>query len=361
MKVLYKILVTLALILSVSGCTNRTYTEVNSTPGPSATMNPTETTPAVAAASPKPGKSFVLKYSIVENEQHGQGAAMLTFKEKIEELSNGQITVQTYPSSSLYSQEGTTPAIISGELEMSHISAQFTSEYLPKAAMFTSTYMFKNYAHMRAVLDSEIGEQLAHEVSDAAGFTTLAFIYNGCRLFSTTTTEPITKPQDMKDQILRMPNSAAWIAAGESLGANVIPMAYADVYTALQTGTIMAQDSPLKGAYNSRFYEVIKQIILTNHIIDFNMLAISNVTWKQMSDEQKEWMYQAAQAAQVACDKTMLEDEVQLLDFMRDRGIMITQPDIDAFIEYSYNYYVDKGLTANWDMQIYNRIQDMAK
>ncbi|KUK85904.1 MAG: Tripartite ATP-independent periplasmic transporter solute receptor, DctP family [candidate division TA06 bacterium 34_109] len=305
------------------------------------------------------GKSFVLDYNQLENQEHPQGITLTRFKEKIEELSGGQIKINAYYSGSLFTQEGEVAALMSGDLDMSTIAFQDIGPYLPAASMFAAPYIFISYEHMERVFatDSEVAADFYKMVSDACGYTPLAAMTQGSRIINTKWEKPIITPEDMKGMILRMPNAPDWIHAGHSLGANVTPIAYSEVYTALQTGVVDAQDNPLPGTYASKFHEVTKQISLTKHIIDVKLLVINNDVWNQMTDQQKQWMREAAHYACAEGSKTTYAQETELLEFFKDYGMIITYPDIDAFQKHSYDYYVKNGLTANWDIDLYNRVQ----
>lgn len=306
------------------------------------------------------GDKIVLKFCTLENEEHGQGVLLATFKEEIERLSGGQIEVQLYYNGSLYTQDGALPALRSGELEMNLTSLQMTAEYLPSIAMYSSTYMFQDYDHMRAVMDSEIGDELKNEVKEAAGYIPLAYYYNGSRQLNLVQEDAVTTPEDMKGVILRMPSGEAWQAAGESLGASVSPLAYSEVYTALQTGTIDAQDNPMPAVKTAKFYEVTNQLCLTNHIIDFGLIALNADVWDSLTEEQQGWMVEAAETAAKACDDVILQNEAELIAFFEGEGLSIVYPDVAAFTEYAHNYYTENGLTGDWDMETYEKIQQMA-
>ena len=313
------------------------------------------------AAYAAPAKT-VIKLSLMENEEHPQGLLAAAFQKELEELSDGQIEVQVYYNGSLYSLEAAMPALRSGDLEATFTSMQVTEEYLPSINMLTSTFIFKDYNHMRKVMDGEVGKLLFDEMNnDSVGYIPVGFFYNGSRQLNLRTSDPITKPEDLKSTILRMPSSDAWIAAGESLGAKATPLAYAEVYTALQNGTIDAQDNPLPAVKTMKFYEVTKQICLTSHIIDAEIFAFSVKAWNSLSEEQQGWVKEAAQRAIKVCDDAVIDQESELLDFFEGEGLTIVQPDYEAFKEYAYNYYVEKGLTDNWDMDLYAKIQAAAE
>ncbi|TFG63483.1 MAG: DctP family TRAP transporter solute-binding subunit [Spirochaetales bacterium] len=304
-------------------------------------------------------KSFVLKYNQLEPPEHPQGITQSKFAEKIAELSGGQIKVEIYASGTLFTQQGEVTAMMSGDLDLSTLAFQDMGPYLPAANMFAAPYIFTSYPHMEKVfaLDSAVAKDFYKMVSDACDYTPLAAMTQGMRTINTKRTTPIKTPADMKGMILRMPNAPAWIDAGKSMGANVTPIAYSEVYTALQTGTVEAQDNPLPGTYAMKFYEVTKQIGLTKHIIDVKLLCITNKIWNQMTDQQKQWMREAAQYACSAGSKATYDQEAQLIGFMKDYGMIITEPDMNAFQAYSLKYYQDNGLTKEWNMDLYSRVQ----
>ena len=306
-------------------------------------------------------KTFRLTYNQLEPPEHPQGVTQAKFKEKIEELSGGQITVDIYPSGSLFTQEGEVTAIMTGDLDLSTLAFQDMAPYLPTAAMFAAPYIFTSYDHMEKVFaqNSKVAKDFYGMVAEACGYTPLAAMTQGSRTVNTKWEQPIMTPDDMAGMILRMPNAPAWINAGRSLGAEVTPIAYSEVYTALQTGTVEGQDNPLPGTYAMKFYEVTKQISLTKHIIDVKLLCINNDVWNEMSSQQQGWMREAAQFACEAGSETTYKQESELLDFFKGYGTIITEPDVEAFQKHSFQYYVDNNLTDDWDMDLYDAVQKL--
>jgi len=316
---------------------------------------------AMASGSASEAKTFVLKYNQLEPEEHPQGVTETKFKEKIEELSGGQIKVETYYSGTLFTQEGEVTAMMTGDLDLSTLAFQDMGPYLPAANMFAAPYIFTSYEHMEKVfaLDSKVAADFYKMVSDACSYTPLAARTQGSRTINTKWEKPIMTPADMEGMILRMPNAPAWIDAGKSMGGNIVPIAYSEVYTALQTGTIEAHDNPLPGTYAMKFYEVTKQISLTKHIIDVKLLCVTNSVWDQMTNQQKQWMREAAAYACSEGSKATYKQEDELLDFFKNYGMIITYPDVEAFQKHSFKYYQDNGLTQKWDMDLYDRVQGL--
>ena len=307
----------------------------------------------------KTAKTWVLKYNQLEPPEHPQGVTQSTFAKKIEELSGGQIKVQVYASGTLFTQVGEVTAMMNGDLELSTLAFQDMSPYVPAAAMFAAPYIFTSYEHMDKVFaqDSKVAADFYKMIAEKCGYTPLAAMTQGSRIINSKKTDPIKTPADMKGLVLRMPPAPAWIDAGKSLGANVTPVAYSELYTALQTGTVDTQDNPLPGTYAMKFYEVTKQISLTKHIIDVKLLCVTNKVWNQMTKQQQKWMHEAAQYACEQGSKTTYKQEAELLGFMKNYGMIITEPDIAAFQKYSFEYYKANGLTKDWDMDLYNRVQ----
>ena len=125
---------------------------------------------------------------------------METFAEKVEEISGGQIAIDKYYSYSLFTQEGSTSALITGDLDISHVNMQDTAKYLPEAAMFAAPYIFTSYEHMLKVfaLDSPVREDFFQRVSDACGYTPIGIWVQGSRTINTKWEKPIRTPEDMK-------------------------------------------------------------------------------------------------------------------------------------------------------------------
>ena len=353
MKKLFAMILVIAMLVSLVGC--------GGSSAPAATEAPKADAPAATQAAEKPAADpIVLKYNLIVTEEDAQSVGARKFKEVVEELSGGQITVQLYYNSTLYTQDGAFPALMSGELEVTNISIQQISEIVPSMAMFASTYFFKDYDHMRAMVASDVGAEINKTIEEQVKIIPLAYYYNGARQLNLKTDKEIMTPEDMKGIVLRMPESAAWIAAGEALGASVTALSRSEVYTALQYGTIDAQDNPMSGTYDSKYYEVTNQMSLTYHIIDFAPISICEKVWNQLNDEQKGWLYQAAEAGAAEIDAIQLQREAEMISFFEGEGLKIVYPDVAAFKAYAENYYKSNGLMDDWDMDVYAKVQALA-
>ncbi|TJV52738.1 MAG: C4-dicarboxylate ABC transporter, partial [Mesorhizobium sp.] len=134
-------------------------------------------------------------------------------------------------------------------------------------------YLFRDAAHLKAFFASDAGAELKRMAEDQLGVRVLGPTYFGLRQVGLKPDKEIKTPADMAGIKLRMPGGDAWQFLGQALGANPTPMAYAEVYTGLQTGAIDGQDNPLPNVENMKFYEVMSQIVLTSHLVGFDLLS----------------------------------------------------------------------------------------
>jgi len=287
--------------------------------------------------------------------------AMKVFKEEVENLSAGHITVDLYVAGQIYTQEAELAACREGTLDMAYFSGSWLAEFVPYLSMLGAVYTFSGYNHMTKVLNGEIGKKIFEEVAQKTGVRPLAAFYLGTReLNLVEKIGPVRTPEDMKGVKLRTPASPTWIALGKALGGSPTPMSFGEVYTGLLTGAIEGQDNPLPTDKNAKFYEVTKYIILTDHVADSVWPTINEKKWQSLSDIDKLVIRKALEKARQFCDETNLKAEAELLDFFRGEGmIIIEDPDKAAFAAYAKNSYLteSKDISKNWDMVLYEEIQ----
>jgi len=287
--------------------------------------------------------------------------AMKVFKEEVERLSAGKITVDLYVAGQIYTQEGELAACREGTLDMAYYGANWLAEFIPYVSMFAAVYTFSGYEHMTKVMNGEIGKGVFEEVAQTIGVRPLAAFYLGTRELNVVEkVGPVRTPEDMKGVKLRTPASPAWIALGKALGGNPTPMSFGEVYMGLKTGAIEGQDNPLPTDKNAKFYEVTKYIILTDHVVNSVWPTINEKKWQSLSDIDKLVIRMAIEKAREFCDETNLKAEAELLDFFRAQGLIIIEdPDKEAFAAYAKNSYAteSKDISKDWDMALYEEIQ----
>jgi tripartite ATP-independent transporter DctP family solute receptor len=309
----------------------------------------------------EPSKTFNLKFSTqsVPNDAHTE--ALKVFKEEIEKSTEGQIQVEIHHSGSLYNQDNELQALRRGNLEMAYTSPPWLSELVPSVSMFTAGYIFKDYEHMTKVYNGEIGEEIFDKIATETGVRPLGAFYLGARQINLRTDKEVHTPEDLEGVNLRMPNSPTWLFLGEALGANPTPIAFTELYMALSTGTVDGQDNPLPTVKNAKFYEVTKSISLTNHVIDTVWPTINEEVWQEMGPELQQKVYDAVAKAREACDNQTIQAESELVEFFKSEGLKVIKPDVEAFSKTVQEAYMsNEELTSDWDMDLYNRVQEMA-
>ena len=181
-----------------------------------------------------------------------------------------------------------------GSLDMMAPSVAALSGFTPSTAIFDLPYLFKNEAAAEEVLDGPLGDTVGKAL-EPQGFYLLGWMTQSWRHL--TCNKEVTKPADVAGIKIRTMDSKYHMAHFNTLGASAIPMAMSELYTALQQGTIDAQENPYTNIVNSRFYEVQKYVVETGHIYDACPLIISTLTWKRLDDNQKKIIKEAAAEA----------------------------------------------------------------
>ncbi len=216
---------------------------------------------------------------------------------QLAEAVKDDVTIELYFGGTLFKQGTELVALQRGNLEMGNIAPQDIANQIPAWSIFTAGYLFRDADHLKKVFESDVGTEMMKLAEDQLGIKILGPVYFGVRQVGLKPDKKINTPADLAGIKLRMPGGDAWQFLGQALGANPTPMAYAEVYTGLQTGAIDGQDNPLPNVENMKFYEVMSQIALTSHLVGFDVLTISKKAWDAMSTEQQAKFQAAADAA----------------------------------------------------------------
>lgn len=251
-------------------------------------------------------------------------------------------------NATLFKQGTEIEAIARGNLEMSITSAQELASIFPEWSIFTAGYLHKDAEHQKRVFAADFMDPMKKKVEDELGIKLLTVMYLGRRQVNLRTENEIKTPADMAGIKLRMPGTDAWQFLGSALGANPVPLAFTEVYTALQTGAVDGQDNPLPTVRDSKFYEVTKQIVLTSHLVDLNYVAFSKAVWEKLTPEQQATVQKAADDAAEAGRQKQLALEAELEQFFKDQGLKVYTPDVEAFRTHVQQKYLESDLAKDW-------------
>ena len=290
----------------------------------------------------------------VPDDWHGK--MWTVFKDTLDKSAPGEFDTQINLNATLFKQGAEPAAMARGNLELSSISAFDIAKLIPEFSIFTAGYIVRDPQHQQKVFNGPVGEEMFKRVSDKMDVTILSPIYLGTRQVNLRDVRPVKTPADLKGVKLRMPGSKEWLFLGEALGATATPLAFGEVYLALKTGTIDGQDNPLPTVRAAKFYEVTKQLVMTNHLVDGIFIAISNKAWNALGAPQKQKVKAAAQAAAHYNDENRLKEESQLVDFFKQQGLTVTTPDIDAFRKHVQQAYLGSEYAKVWPAGMLDRI-----
>ena len=257
-------------------------------------------------------------------------------------------TFEPHWNAELFKQGTENEAIARGNLEMSIASAQEFATIVPAWSMFTAGYLLRDADHQVKVIKSEVGQSMAKLIEDKLGLKLLSVMYLGRRQLNLRTDKEIKVPADLTGIKLRMPGGESWQFLGKALGASPLPMAFTEVYTALQTGAIDGQDNPLPTDKDSKFYEVTKQIVLTSHLVDWNFLTIGRKAWDKFTPEQQAIVQKAADEASDYARNAQLKLEAELETFFKEKGLKVYAPDVEAFRKHVQGQYLASSLAKDW-------------
>ena len=290
----------------------------------------------------------------VPDDWHGK--MWTVFKESLDKSAPGEFDVQIHLNATLFKQ-GTEPAAMArGNLELATISAFDIAKLAPEFSIFTAGYVIRDPQHQQQVFDGPIGQEMFKLASEKMDVTVLSTIYLGTRQVNLREPRNVRTPADLKGVKLRMPGSKEWLFLGEALGATATPLAFGEVYLALKTGTIDGQDNPLPTVRAAKFYEVTKQLVLTNHLVDGIFLSIANKTWNALTPAQKQKVAAAAKAAAQYNNENRIKEESQIVDFFRQQGLQVTTPDVDAFRRNVQAAYLGSEYAKVWPKGMLERI-----
>ena len=306
---------------------------------------------------------ITLQFSTSAAPTTGHAKAQAVFKEEIERLTNGRIQVEVFVGSELHTQEAQQSAVRKGTLDMTYGDPNWFAEFVPYMSMLAAAYFFKDYEHMTTVLNGEIGKEIYDDMAETMGVRPLGAYFLGTRNINLRDIgREVRVPADLKGVKLRMPNSPSWLFMGRALGANPTPISISELYLALKTGTVDGQDNPIPGTIVRKFYEVTKYYILTGHYVNPIMPVINEKKWQSLGPDLQEKMYAAIDKAREFCDKTILEEEASGAGFLREQGMIVYEVDKSVWAKHVQEYYLnDEEMTSTWDMELYNKIQAMAK
>ncbi len=293
-----------------------------------------------------------LRFSAVFSEQDIRADAMRGFQRDLAT----DFDVELHLNATLFRQGTELVAVQRGNLEMANLAPQDLSRQIPAWSVMASAYLFRDADHMRKVFASDIGRDFNRMAREQLNVHVLGPLYFGTRHVNLRPRKRIATPADLNGMKLRMPPGETWQFLGEALGANPTPVAFAELYTALQSGAVDGQDNPLPTSRTMRFHEVTTQFVLTSHLVAYDLLSVSSRFWDALPQAQKDGLQAAADKAIAESTQRHLAQEEEMLTFFRGAGLEVYAPNVDAFRAEAQRRYLASAQSQTWPAGILDRI-----
>ena len=249
---------------------------------------------------------------------------------------------EPYWSNTLFKQGTELVALQRENLELCNLAPADISKQIPAWSLMTSAYLFRDYDHLKKTFASDVGKEFIKMARDQLGIEVIRPVFFGARQVNLKPNKKINTPADLAGVKLRMPPGEFWQFLGESIGASPTPVAFAELYTALQAGAVDGQDNPLVSGRSMKFYEVTSQFILTNHVLGYDMLSVSKKAWESLKPAQQAKLRAEADKAFDANAAKYNAQEQEAIEFFKKEGKQVYAPDQNAFRTFAQKKYLDK-------------------
>jgi TRAP-type transport system periplasmic protein len=274
------------------------------------------------------GPEYVIRFGHQANEQDIWHKSALHFARTLDSLSEGRIEVRVYPSEQLGGELDMIRSIRAGIVEMT-ITAESMQNWEKITAFLAVPYLIKDSRHLRQVVEGETGEEIANGMINTIGLRPIAWFERGPRHL--TSNKPVYTPSDLGGMVLRVPNVPLFVRVWQALGAKPTPMTFSEVFTALQQGTVDAQENPYALIYSAGFFEVQKYLNLTRHVTGWTYVVIGENQFRSLPEDLQQKVLESGIAMQQYHEKEFERQESHLRQILEERGMIFIDSDIEAF------------------------------
>jgi tripartite ATP-independent transporter DctP family solute receptor len=281
--------------------------------------------------APAEAQKHQLKWSGMMNQTHAWTIAEAEMCKEVSDRTNGRITIVHYPSGSLGTQQQGIESQRVGDLAFLTSGPSIFASYVPQTQVFTFPYMLNDRAHARRVIASTVIQKLFNEeVLNKTGIRTISWWYYGVRNLTTKNTAAKT-PDDISKLKIRAVDNPAAKNVILALGGNPVPVAFNELYFALQTGVADGQENPITTIYDMKFNEVQKYLILTEHNVHMGTVHVSEKIWKSFSEQDQKMFMELFAKYEKRVDDLIDKQTQDNLKEMQAKGLTVMNPDREAF------------------------------
>ncbi len=308
---------------------------------------------ALAAAPAVAQDAKMLKWAHVYETSEPYHTCAVDASDLLMDATDGRYGIEVFPASSLGKEVDINEGLGFGTVDVIYTGQLFAGRAYGPIAIGGAPFMFRDYDHWDKFRNSDLFTELSDGYTEATGNHIVALTYYGAR--QVTSNKPVMTPADMEGLKIRVPNAPLYMMFPEAVGANPAPIAFAEVYLALQQGTVDAQENPLPTIQAKKFYEVQSNINLTQHITDALLTIVGGPAWDAMDEADRTALADVATQTAVCATDAIIKAEGELAEWFTEQGVQVNEVDRGPFIEAVKA--VHNGPMATWDQETYDRLQ----
>ena len=311
-----------------------------------------EAAPSVEEEAPA-AEPIVFRFATNQPNTHPAAKGYQRMADEVYEKSNGRLKIEVYYDGTLGDEKEYTDGLVNGTIEMAGTSPVEVSKRFSPLAIFDAPYIFDSAEHMLTVANGGAMDDYWEQLAKEQNIRVLGTFFFGYRNL-TTSKIAATCPADMAGAKLRCIDSQISMATGRCLGANPVPMAFSELYLALQNNTVDAQENPVTSILAQKFYEVQHYLVLTRHVTAGNFFAIAEDKWQSLPDDLKQIVQDAVDVNCESITEEILGIESSGIEDLKGFGMEVIEPDIDAFRANAGP--IQEEMMSLWGEDIYNLI-----
>ncbi len=281
---------------------------------------------------------------------------IVKFKEKVEENSDGRIKVTIHPSGALGGEREIVEGLKAGTIEMGAQGIMDLTMYAPEYTVFEEPFVIRDLDHLNKFWNT-LGEDLNKKAEDKTGIITATYMIRGSRLI--TANKEIVTPEDLNGLKFRLPSMTVRIKVFEAMGAVPTIVAFPEVYMALKTKTVDAQENPPETIYSYKFYEAQKYLINTQHVWSTARYQISKKWFETLSPSDQELLLNAWKEAGAEVRKEVPDPDAVYVEKLKEKGMVVIEPDREAFRAIASEVMDDFDAEGQWLPGLRKQIMDL--
>lgn len=271
---------------------------------------------------------YIFRFGHQGNEQDVWHRSAMYMSHLLDSLTEGRIELRVYPSEQLGDELDMIRSIRAEIADMT-ITGESMQNWTGITALLAVPYLIRDSDHLRQIVEGDIGRQISDEMINTIGIRPLCYFERGPRHL--TSNRPVHSPDDLEGMILRVPNVPLFVRVWQSLGAKPTPMTFSEVFTALQQGTVDAQENPFALIYSAGFFEVQKYINLTQHVTSWTYVVVGEKQFQALPRDLQDIVLEAGKLTQQYHEIEFLKQEKLLRQQLESKGVIFIEPDIEAF------------------------------